>query len=1009
MSEIITIDSDDEDYAAAAPSAPAPLTSNPARSFHSPQHQPRPGPSNPSLLTAMGGKKVAPKIPKKPGPFPPFVLFSQEHRPQIVKANPYLSFADAGRQLGEMWHALSEVEKNGYRERARALQEKRVKDWTAKYGALAAKLEARASAMQLQKLKLAQQQQQQMQQQRMQQPTQAMPNRNRKMHGYAVFANEVRPRLLASGLTMGECSQRIALLWRQTDPKRRRMYEVRAAKMNQAVDQRLVAHQQRTGLHQPGGQQQQQQHRAMPNSQRLNRLPSGTSLKISSVSSLSNTAQASRSPLNLPSSISISRVEPEVSIVAEQANAATAAPNLRQLPAGTQLTVQRGGQRGRPMNLPPPPSLTRGVRMPANRMVRGGGRGMLPLRGRPIMPKLPLPNSMGPMIRPANSMRGMVAGLKRPMMPGVRGVVPPPMKRLRPSNTPQSKAMLEFQQTLGPSVPVTQLDESTKMCRLCANTYPATGPVYALDTRPELVEKIRESLGIALNLAEDKAEGYPGVVCRKCASMVTNFANYKKTILGEASVTMSRYVAMRKSQLSQISNHDDIAAPEGEAESILPDLEQPEFVTVDGPVPQEELMKIKKEPANEDEKKDAKLENGSKDVEGTDAAQAESKEKDLEEEDRSQDPGALTAGQEESNDGLNDEPSMDGDNAPDLENEGDQNNGGVEGDEDACEEQTDHEVMDETSNDFDAATLNEASNGETDDMSFLQIGDSQSIADFDDETFPSEADDEGPNTDDAFDAHESEGEGLLEDSIGGQDDPDFPSGKEDGLEEDDNEDGDSAVVDEESILGLDDLDGASSGPAIAGGEDEETLDHDADGVPHGNESQTENAPVPKESLEGHESHGGTTTADETSQDSGSSDDDDDDDTTTDDNDTDRGNNRDSTDGSTSQEDDEPGKDEVVREDAKKVEDEQDLNGLREEEVAQTSTDEPEKSAETPVEKTGVAGDGNEVSLAAAIDSISGEFQPSERPPSPTVEREVSEQDEIARIEESESAVESILG
>ena len=74
------------------------------------------------------------------------------------------------------------------------------------------------------------------------QPTQGqVVNRGaRKMHGYAVFANEMRPKLLAGGLTMGECSQRIALLWRQTDPKRRRMYELRAAKINQTQEQRLA-------------------------------------------------------------------------------------------------------------------------------------------------------------------------------------------------------------------------------------------------------------------------------------------------------------------------------------------------------------------------------------------------------------------------------------------------------------------------------------------------------------------------------------------------------------------------------------------------------------------------------------------------------------------------------------------------------------------------------------------------------------------------------------------------
>ena len=69
------------------------------------------------------------KFPKRPGVFPPFALFTQEHREKLMQENKELSFADVGRTLGEMWHKLTDAEKEDYRNRAKDLTEKKLKDW----------------------------------------------------------------------------------------------------------------------------------------------------------------------------------------------------------------------------------------------------------------------------------------------------------------------------------------------------------------------------------------------------------------------------------------------------------------------------------------------------------------------------------------------------------------------------------------------------------------------------------------------------------------------------------------------------------------------------------------------------------------------------------------------------------------------------------------------------------------------------------------------------------------
>jgi hypothetical protein len=42
-------------------------------------------------------------------------------RPFVVKENPGMAFGDIMRRLGDLWHALSDAEKGGYKAKAAAL------------------------------------------------------------------------------------------------------------------------------------------------------------------------------------------------------------------------------------------------------------------------------------------------------------------------------------------------------------------------------------------------------------------------------------------------------------------------------------------------------------------------------------------------------------------------------------------------------------------------------------------------------------------------------------------------------------------------------------------------------------------------------------------------------------------------------------------------------------------------------------------------------------------------
>ena len=49
-------------------------------------------------------------------PLSGFMLFSKEHRAKVKEENPDITFGGVGKKLGEMWRALSDSEKQAYKD-----------------------------------------------------------------------------------------------------------------------------------------------------------------------------------------------------------------------------------------------------------------------------------------------------------------------------------------------------------------------------------------------------------------------------------------------------------------------------------------------------------------------------------------------------------------------------------------------------------------------------------------------------------------------------------------------------------------------------------------------------------------------------------------------------------------------------------------------------------------------------------------------------------------------------
>lgn len=270
-----------------------------------------PGVSGRQIMSGSPRKQV----PRKPGVFPPFALFSQEHRAEVVASQENIGFGDVGRKLGEMWHSLSEDQKENYRRRAREISDQKM----AEYQASLSKMSPQQRQMAIRQANT---------------PSQ----KKRRTHGYAIFSAEMRKNL-GQAMNPQETANVIAESWRSASPSVRRDYEERAARVN-AAQLRRIAPGPVPSVQPQSSQQQRIQYAQSAAS-------NGTGLRISSVSSLSPQTKKPPSQLGprLPSGITISRVEPDISIVSEQIPQRLVAQTPPRFPPTVQHTT---GTRGRP-------------------------------------------------------------------------------------------------------------------------------------------------------------------------------------------------------------------------------------------------------------------------------------------------------------------------------------------------------------------------------------------------------------------------------------------------------------------------------------------------------------------------------------------------------------------------------------------------------------------------------------------------------------------------------------
>ncbi len=381
--DVITlVDSDEENTSSASSTSGASFNSIVATNGISLDQipvapRPLPGPSHSRNLMSK------PRLPKKPGVFPPFALFSQEMRDEIMRQNPGMSFGDVGRKMGELWHALDEQEKESYRQRARVISDQKMKEYQA----------------QLKKLTPAQRQQA-LASASVNASAAAAAKNKKKAHGFGIFSAEMRKTLMGN-MPMPEMSRIIADKWRKAPPSLKQRYEQRAQRINQ---QRAS----QGGLPFPA--------RQPPNSA----VGTGSGLRISSVSSLSPLGKKRLPPSvtvnkipapvpnrpKLPSSITISRVEPEVSIVGEQTGAIT----VTRLPSST--TASRPGPASRKNAMAARARQRQNQQQKINNL-NAAARNVLGVRGLPI----PQPQSMMPNMRPRLRMQ-------RPPPGGIGGPIP---------------------------------------------------------------------------------------------------------------------------------------------------------------------------------------------------------------------------------------------------------------------------------------------------------------------------------------------------------------------------------------------------------------------------------------------------------------------------------------------------------------------------------------------------------------------------------------------------------
>ena len=111
--------------------------------------------------------------------------------------------------------------------------------------------------------------------------------------------------------------------------------------------------------------------------------------------------------------------------------------------------------------------------------------------------------------------------MKRPMRGGFVGSSPVKQPRISmplPASPSQRRPMRPV--TAAASGPV-----NTLLCRFCAQL---SSFCFPLKDKPEILESLRFVLGVDIDMDDDMEKGYPQFVCRKCATVISTYSDYKK-------------------------------------------------------------------------------------------------------------------------------------------------------------------------------------------------------------------------------------------------------------------------------------------------------------------------------------------------------------------------------------------------------------------------------------------------------------------------------------------------
>ena len=192
-----------------------------------------------------------------------------------------------------------------------------------------------------------------------------------------------------------------------------------------------------------------------------------------------------------------------MTIVAEQPGI-----DLRKIPPG--LSIQRASGPSPPRRPPP-----------------GGARSNIERAHPQHLPRLVDSRPLAPVRNPAmmnfpvihrNSRRSLPHKRALPLGFGPAGFLPRKLPRF--SAQPVLPGAVSAATAFPPLLPKRSL-----LCRLCLQLSTFGSPIQ---DRPEVIQSLKFVLGYEINLETDHMNGYPGFVCRKCATAILTFSDYKR-------------------------------------------------------------------------------------------------------------------------------------------------------------------------------------------------------------------------------------------------------------------------------------------------------------------------------------------------------------------------------------------------------------------------------------------------------------------------------------------------